>query len=113
MVTHLCYFMKVSLGEITPPDLSNFFTRAFGFRLLMMVPMPKGVKVPADLTPAPTQEMESARKELLVLIHLFTRLAADEPDRLTSNPLLGRIKLSQWAKLHGKHFDHHLRQFGV
>ena len=36
-----------------------------------------------------------------------------EPDRIAVHPAFGDLTLRKWAKLHGKHFDHHLRQFGA
>ncbi|HJV37312.1 MAG TPA: DUF1569 domain-containing protein [Geothrix sp.] len=58
------------------------------------------------------QDFETERTRLATLIdRVVQRGAAKTEGRI--HPFFGRLSGDQWGRLIYKHFDHHLRQFGV
>lgn len=115
MQSHLRCAIDTSLGRVVAPDQSTIFARTVGCWLVFhVVPWPKGkIKAPEILFPAPEGDFESERGKLLGAMAEFIAAAGKEPQRKALHPIFGHKTLSYWALMHGKHFDHHLRQFGV
>ena len=115
-VAHLRCAIEMSLGEHAIPDVSNVFTRHVikYFAIFTPMPWPKGgVKVPSELTPAPRGDFETEREQLLQALRRFLQTAEADPKRTCRHPLFGDLKLRTWQRLHGRHLNHHLSQFGV
>lgn len=115
MLAHLNRTVEMSLGEIEVRDESNFFTRTvLRWLIFHVLPWPKGkVKVPAVFLPKPKGTLEEERGRLLASMERFVEHLRTEPGRTTLHPSFGPLTASYWARVHGKHMDHHLRQFGV
>lgn len=68
------------------------------------------------LVTLPTQyrfeDIETATKQLFIeldgFIHYFST-----PGRISIHPGYGPMNYAEWLIWHGKHFDHHFRQFGL
>ncbi len=115
MLNHVRCLILVSLGQQEFPDVSNVLTRSGPVKfLLLAAPWPKG-KIKAPLKLQVGDEAGSFEAELGLLqdaLHEFARATHENPNRMGRSPFLGPVPLSYWAKLQGKHLDHHLRQFG-
>ncbi len=115
MLAHLNRAVEMSLGEVEVKDESNFLTRTvLRWLIFHVLPWPKGkVKAPAVFLPKPEGTLEEERERLLASMVRFIENLEQSPERRTVNPFLGPTPLIYWTRIHGKHTDHHLRQFGV
>ena len=115
MIVHLRITITLSLGEIEAADQSTLFSRTILCWLVYNVmPWPKGrIKVPSQYTPPAEHGLDRERDDLLQAIDRFILSAEREPQRKAVHPMFGPLTLRYWQKAHGKHFDHHLYQFGV
>lgn len=113
-MVHLCETFDQSLGVKPTRDVSNWFTRNILFHLVFrVVPMLRNVSIPAEFLPAEGTDFEAERQALGERIAKFLDALDATPDRVALNPGFGMLTLRQWSRVHGKHLDHHLRQFGV
>ena len=116
MMRHLRHTVEVSLGEVAEEDRSNFFTREV-FRLLffhLVTRWPGGkIKAPDNWTPEPEGDFAFEQKKLIEAMERFADSEKCDPHRKTVSPLLGPITLDYWRNVHGVHFSHHFRQFGL
>jgi hypothetical protein len=115
MMVHLRIVVELSLGAGNPVDYSNFFSRTvyrwFAFNVM---PWPKGkIVVPDEYTPPMSESFDAERTKFLATVDRFLAAADREPTRATLHPMFGPMTLRYWQKAHGKHFNHHLTQFGV
>jgi hypothetical protein len=115
MVSHL-----VQVGtfpfEVSMPDRSNFLSRKVIKPLVLYVmPMPKEVTVPAELSQVEDgrrpQDFEADRQLVVEAISKLGTIAADQDCQ--SHPFFGKLTPKEWGVLAYKHTDHHLKQFGV
>lgn len=58
------------------------------------------------------QDFEAERARLATLIDRVVQRGAARTEGMV-HPFFGRLSGAQWGRLIYKHFDHHLRQFGV
>lgn len=115
MLNHVRSLVLISLEQNKEKDFSNALTRSALVKyLLITIPWPKGkIKAPVRLQVGDPAEFAEELELLKASLREFTAAEAAEPGRLTRSPMVGPVPLSYWAKLHGKHLDHHLRQFGA
>lgn len=113
-LNHLRQLLEVSLRTRTMPDFSNWFTRTPVARWLVLnLPWPKGkIKAPISMIDEHLESFETERAQLLGAMQAFVEAHTANPAQIVRSPFLGSIQLAAWAKLQGKHLDHHLRQFG-
>jgi len=114
MLNHVRTLILVSLEERTLPNVSNWFSRtALARWMVLAMPWPGGkIKAPIDIRDGEIASFEEERQMLEDAVVRFAERATAHPQQITISPLVGPIPLCFWAKLHGKHLDHHLRQFG-
>jgi hypothetical protein len=113
MIAHLADQMRLTLGDIPPVAINGpFRIPALRWLAIYLLPWPKGKAKgpPETFSTAPA----SWEADLAGLIGLLERLeergpAGSWPDHPIFGPMTGR----DWGALCYKHFDHHLRQFGV
>jgi hypothetical protein len=115
MIRHLRLAMELSLGEANIPDTSNIFGRTIGrYVAFHLIPWPKGkIKAPPAFTPPPEKDFDTERVLLNASIDRFIATLNREPQKVVSHPVFGAMTMTYWTRVHGKHFDHHLKQFGV
>ena len=115
MMRHLRTIIEMSLEEIPAVDRSTFFSRnimrVIAFHVLPTWPKGK-IKAPAEFTPD-AGEFEQERQKLFAAFDRFADALRRDPERSTLHPLFGRHPLRYWARLHGRHFEHHFEQFGI
>lgn len=113
LMSHLRRILEVSLEEQSLPDYPMPLSKTVLFRWLMIhLPWPKGARSPETLFPDPEGDLDTERRNLIDAMRRFAEALARDPKRRTRSPLLGPITLQDWARLHARHLEHHLKQFG-
>lgn len=112
MLSHLVQSGKMAAGELPtrPLRLLLRFTPIRQF-IIYVMPFPKGVGTAKELMPVDGAELEASRAELHRLLETLARNqnATSWPE----HPAFGRLSGREWGVLVYRHFDHHLRQFGM
>ncbi|GJM23395.1 MAG: hypothetical protein DHS20C15_33100 [Planctomycetota bacterium] len=91
---------------------SSLYRSLIAWAFIGPIPLPKGVKAPAYLTPEVNAEEFEAQRE--ALLGELDALVENGPLPLTGkHPIFGPLSGDQWGRLAYKHFCHHLKQFGV
>ena len=116
MMTHLLHSIRASLEEVEIQPINNFLVATVGRFVAFHtpVPWPKG-KLPTapGFTPEPEGPFDQQKQALIDATNRFIDAAQATPDRRTLHHVFGKQPLQYWERLNGRHFDHHLRQFGV
>lgn len=114
MLSHLVRSLEISLCEVPVQDGSNILTRTILKWLAFQVfPFPKNIKSPDYFFPATNGSFEQEREWLYQALLRFVAAHDENPYRIGISEFFGPMPLSYWSLAHAKHFDHHLRQFGV
>lgn len=112
MLAHLSESLKMAVGEITPKS-KNLPIRYFPLKQLIvyLVPFPKGAPTAPELLPSDSRTVEHSKNEIARLLGALAerRSATSWPE----HPAFGHLTTRAWGVLTYRHFDHHLRQFGV
>ena len=116
MLAHMNDAHKIALGMKPAIDKSNFYTNKIMFPVAVYIlPFwPKGEKTAPELDQV--QEGTKAKDfytELEFLYKMMDILEEREASKFHPHPMFGKLTKEQWSDLLYKHFDHHLRQFGV
>ncbi|HNP20713.1 MAG TPA: DUF1569 domain-containing protein [Panacibacter sp.] len=114
MLWHLRSQLELALG-ITRQTTFVKSTLAFPpvrWLLLYIIPWPKGSRTAPEMN---VKKLHPGVKDVLtekqlLFARLNETLAANE---LNAHPLFGKMNMTLWGRLIWKHFDHHLRQFGL
>ena len=112
MLAHLAESMKMAIGDL-PCKPRKLPIRFFPLKQLIIYafPFPKGAPTAPELLAGAEAPVAGLKGELRELLARFAarRDARDWP----LHPAFGRLTPRAWGALTAKHFDHHLRQFGV
>jgi hypothetical protein len=112
MLAHLVESIRMGIGELTPRP-KKLPIRYFPLKQLIIywLPFPKGAPTAPELLPKETGTTDRGKSELARVLRLFAERAnqAEWPD----HPAFGKLTKQAWGVLTYRHFDHHLRQFGV
>lgn len=114
MLRHLRRITEISLAEVPVEDGSSLFSRTiFCWLVFHVLPWPKGkIKVTPVFLPQPEGAVDHERGKFYAALDRFLEAAEKTPSRRTVHPMFGARTMQNWRLIHGKHFDHHLRQFG-
>lgn len=116
MLAHLRIVFEVSLEEREVKDESRAWLMPVIWFLMFEVitNWPKGkIKASTQFLDDSAEDLESERVQLLAVMRRFVEQSENDPRRIVLEPMLGRISLKKWQRVHGIHTDYHLRQFGV
>lgn len=116
LMRHLTYMLQLSLGEVRAEKVFLPVPSVVLWYLCFewFTTWPKGkLKAPPSFLPDGNENLEEARARCLAAMDRFTEALESNPESTAFTPLLGHIPLTKWARVHGVHMDHHLRQFGV
>ncbi|MEZ5991352.1 MAG: DUF1569 domain-containing protein [Planctomycetota bacterium] len=115
ILRHLRAHLDVSLGHELVPDESTLMSRTVIKWMIFHVftRWPKGLPAPAEFFPEPMELFQQERQALLSRMQEFTQSAAREPGKKVLSRAFGPAPLSYFERMHGLHFQHHLRQLGV
>ena len=116
MLAHMNDAHKIALGMKEAIDTSNFFSHyvVFNVAVYVLPKWPQGEKTAPELDQK--QNGSKARDfytELEFLKKMMDILEEREESKFQPHPLFGKLSKKKWSDLLAKHFDHHLRQFGV
>lgn len=116
VVPHLTDPLRVAIGDRTAQPMNAIFSKPVISTLAVWcMPWPKGAPTAEEFIQGkqgtPPAEFERDKQTLLLAIHRFANHPKDEAFR--SNPVFGLLSRRSWGRLMWRHFDHHLRQFGV
>lgn len=116
LLRHITFLLELSLGEREAPrvfvPVPAFVMWWLFFHWFTNWPGGK-FKAPAPFFPEGEDDVEGARAECLAAMDRFVVRLETHPEQTGRSPLLGDIPLRKWARVHGVHLDHHLRQYGV
>ena len=116
MLRHLNRTFEICLEEVGVPDRGNVLTKTIGkwVSIYLPIPIPPGrIKMPDVFTPEPEQEFETEREALIKKLDEYLEVLEKEPDRTGLSIYFGKMTMPEWSRLHGAHWHHHLKQFGV
>lgn len=113
MVVHLTDQMTHALGDVPSVWRPNPLSWPIVKQLVRdVLPWPKGrAKGPPEAFVTEPAEWEADLARLIGMVERFGKRSPGEdwPDHI----LFGRMTGAAWGRFCHKHFDHHLRQFGV
>ncbi len=118
MVEHLTETLQYSNGikALKSPNVPSHTFDALKRFLMSDKEFPQGFISPllgetlADLR---NLDLFSALEELKTNNALFKTYFKENPDAVFFNPTFGVLNFKEWQQFHGKHFFHHLKQFGL
>ena len=115
MVAHCNESLETAMG-LTNPKMLPFYLRAIGFFLKKSIvssdPMPKNMGTDKSYIIKDERNLDVEVAKVLKHIIAFSE---GGPAKCTQRPQIffGSLTPIEWATMQWKHFDHHLRQFGV
>ena len=114
MLAHCIVPTKISTGEITCKR--NVFGILFGNiakkRMVNEQPFKKNLPTDPNFVIKDTPDFYEKRDELKSTIEKLYAANKTELEQ-RRHPFFGKMTVDEWGMLSYKHFDHHLRQFGV
>lgn len=117
LIEHLIWSVRHAMGRSKAvPMLGNWFTRGFVAPLLLwgILPIPKNLKLPNHVTAQGIVMREPGDIETLhALLEEYLNLVQADELKPAPHPVLGDLGIDGWDRLHVRHFEHHLKQFGV
>lgn len=111
MLWHVNLPLKESLGEYSTPANKAPIPRKLLRWLVLNVPWPRGARTRPDMVAAAHHDFELEKLRCLEMIDRFA--GRDMNAAWPNSANFGEMRGKDWSRLHAKHLDHHLRQFGV
>ncbi|MEJ7809336.1 MAG: DUF1569 domain-containing protein [Gemmatimonadaceae bacterium] len=112
MVAHMSNSMRMTFGDL-PTASKRLPLRFTPLKQIVIywLPWPKGAPTAPELIARAPDDWVA---ELAACRSLVERFGHESPERAwPEHPAFGCITPRQWGVLGYRHFDHHLRQFGV
>lgn len=111
MVSHLIEATRMGLGELPVKPRNTPFKR-FPLKqfIIYVAPFPKGAPTAPELLAGTPLEWDG---EVHRLKELLGRFAGGTYINFPEHPAFGKLSRRAWGVLAYKHFNHHLKQFGV
>jgi hypothetical protein len=112
MLAHVVESCRMGLGEL-PVKSKKLPIRHWPLNVLIayFLPIPKGLPTARELIARPPVSLSGELASLEGELEKFGR--AQDRRIWPEHPALGKLSRRAWGRLGYKHFDHHLRQFGV
>ncbi len=116
MLAHMNDAFRIALGMKAAVDKSNFFWNKIAFPVAVYVlpGFPKNSPTAGELNQlqqgTPARDFYTEAGFAVKMMEVFNE--RDE-SKLKPHPMFGKLSKQQWSDLLVKHFDHHLKQFGV
>ena len=114
MLWHLRSQLELALGILPQTTFVQSYLALPPFRWLSLyvISWPKGVRTAPEMNVRKQHPAVSNidTEKVLLLQRLSEVISTSE---LNAHPLFGKMSKRLWGRLIWKHFDHHLRQFGV
>ena len=114
MLVHLNVSLEPALGLTFPKRklVGRFLSPILKRIYLNKKPMIKNSRTNDSYVVTGEYDFEEVRKKAIEMVKLFYQ---NGPEKCTKHPhpYFGKLTPEEWAILKWKHYDHHLRQFGV
>jgi Protein of unknown function (DUF1569) len=112
MLAHIVEACRMALGEL-PVKSKRLAIRHWPLNVLVvyLAPIPKGLPTARELIARPPETLNRELATFETYMDKFGR--AGERREWPEHPALGKLSRRAWGRLSYRHFDHHLRQFGV
>jgi hypothetical protein len=111
MLWHVSQAMASAVGRVAAvPDRAPLPRPVMKFLVLRM-PWPKGAPTNGAFKATGRHDFVAERARCLELIRELTAMPLD--GAASPHPMFGRMSCNDVSRLHAKHLDHHLRQFGA
>ena len=111
MLWHVNGFLEMALGRIDVPPRRVPFAGPLLKFVVLHFPWGKGAPTLPDFVARARHDFESEQTRCLRLIEEMASRDLNGP--WPPNPLFGKVTGRDVTRLHAKHLDHHLRQFGA
>ncbi len=111
MLWHLNQNLAAATGEIATPAMRAPLPRSVMKFLVLRLPWPRGAPTHPEFTATKEHDFGAERERCLQLIAALADRPVEGP--WLKHPMFGRMTGREVSRLQAKHFDHHLRQFGV
>ena len=111
MLWHVNMPLKESLGEYSSPPNKVPIPRKMLRWLALTIPWPRGARTRPDMVAAAHHDFVLEKLRCLDLIDRFAH--RDMNAVWPPSASFGEMRGTHWSRLHAKHLDHHLKQFGV
>jgi hypothetical protein len=111
MLWHVNLPMRECLGEYTSPPAKAPMPKRLLRWLTLNMPWPKGAPTRPDLVASGQYDFEQERANCLALIDRVAARDVSEAWPVSSG--FGEMSGAHWSRLHARHLDHHLKQFGA
>jgi hypothetical protein len=112
MLAHLINSMRMSTGELpVKPKRTPLRFAPVRWLAIHKLPFPKGAPTAPELQAPPMGTLDESRNEFQRLLDAFG--ARDQSAAFPDHPVFGKMTPEDWGVLGYRHFDHHLRQFGL
>lgn len=110
MLAHMTDACRMAIGELPVRPKKIPLIGSFPFKQLVIyvLPFPKNSPTAPEIVARAPEAFEVEKASVKTLI---ARLGGDVT--YASHPIFGALTPAEWGTLGYKHFDHHLRQFGV
>ena len=112
MLWHLNQSLENCLGRLPTRPMSIPLPRPLLHFAVLNLPWPKGAPTPAEYVTSERHDFATERARCLRLINEVTARGINSAEWGRSASL-GSIGGAKWSQLLAKHFDHHLKQFGL
>ncbi len=110
MLAHMTDAFRMALGELPVKPRKIPLIGSFPFKQLVIyvLPFPKNAPTAPEMVARQPDSFDVERRSVKSLLE---RVAANVT--YGAHPIFGTMSKSEWGALGYRHFDHHLRQFGV
>jgi hypothetical protein len=118
MVEHLAWVVGFSNGRLNMEPTAD--AERLAYRKMRYfekyTPMTRHIKqdfLPETPNPLMYPNLEAAKTFLRQQLERFDDYYIEHPGITAMHPVLGMLNYNEWIEMHARHFEHHLRQFGV
>lgn len=111
MLWHVSDALANAIGEMTVPPAKPPLPRGLLKFMILNLPWGKNAPTMPVFVAKQTYDFEAERARCLRLIDKLASI--DLNAEWPAHPMLGRLTGSEISRLHAKHLNHHLTQFGV
>lgn len=113
MLAHVTDAFRMAAGELPVRPKRVLPLRHFPLKhlVIFVLPFPKNAPTARELVSRPPESIDVERGQIKALLATLAAFPEDAPR--ADHPIFGQMDTRLWGALGHKHFDHHLRQFGV
>ena len=111
MLWHVNQALGTALGKVTPPIDKAPLPRALIKFLVLNLPWPKNAPTNKAFVPHQQYDFDTELARCRALVAEVVAQPIDKAPPL--HPMFGQMTGREQSRLHAKHLEHHLRQFGV